>query len=659
MTVKAKDVPKTNEQIETYLRLGWALTPAKGKEAINVGWGNDRLTQGEAETHVANGGTLGIVMGPASGVIDVEGDDEDAETTIEKLFQGETPPTPSFQSSRGIHRLFKYDPVLEGIDKAKAKSDRRGKVTVNGIEFRLGVNGKQIMSLAPPSTTDGFTRHWLSGLSPDDVEPAPLPQAIIDRLLSGRKHERNGRATATDFGKLLKGVSEGERERAAKKIIGKGLAGIDAGNEITATLIRVGVYAWNTQNRPPWERKSLDRLFNSLLASEREKRKTPDLYLTIEPWPKPVSGAALLRDLESYFLSRLVLPEGAPLILALWTLAAWGIDLWARFPHIILTSPQRRAGKTRTLEVMRFVVPKGLLTSSISAPALYRLVEKDAPTLLADECQSLSKGKTENAQALKELLQAGIEKDSVAVRCVGEDHTPKAFHVYGPKVLAMVGPPDETLVDRCIEIQMHRKRPNEKIKRWRSVEVRKAGTTLARKAMCWVEDNREMLAHLYDRIPVLQLENDRLAELLQPLRTVLTAADKRRLPTLEQSARRLDKVDIDDQPVELRLIAAVREVLEGDEWKGITFVSTQSLADELKKLPEAGWNLTARSLGCRLRRFNLRSEHKKDKTCRGFKTKALLDIAERYTPKNQTSETSETSKRPKRPDRKPRKNKGL
>ena len=201
----APDTP--NGLIDIYLGLDWALTPAEGKRAINQDWGDDRLTRQAAEVHLANGGTIGVVLGSASGTLDVECDDDDGEVKIKKVFGGRIPATPTFQSRRGPHRLFRYSPVFDKIDKAEVKID--------GVEFRLGGSGAA-MSLIPPSKTNGVVREWLPGLSPADVELAPLPQAVIKRLLLGQKGvgKQNGKPADGEI------IPEGSRNDALTSLAG-------------------------------------------------------------------------------------------------------------------------------------------------------------------------------------------------------------------------------------------------------------------------------------------------------------------------------------------------------------------------------------------------------------------------------------------------------
>lgn len=155
---------------------------------------------------------LGLLLGPRSGVIDLEYDSPKGKDDLEKLFDGvKLPATPTFQSPRGKHHLFHKDDRLEQLGKAV--------IHFGKLEIRLGAGGKAAQTLLPPSETSGFKRHWIR--APRAGKMARLPDVVIDRLLEGQKRKgkasHNGRATAADFAGLLQGVPKGSREPAAKR----------------------------------------------------------------------------------------------------------------------------------------------------------------------------------------------------------------------------------------------------------------------------------------------------------------------------------------------------------------------------------------------------------------------------------------------------------
>ena len=117
---------------------------------------------------------VGIRLGKASGIIDIEVDSEDDAREFARLFEGCPPDvTTAFRSARGPHRLYAYHDDLEATGAAV--------VDYHGLEVRIGANGKGAHSLFPPSAG----REWLVGL--DECPPAPLPELVRQRILDASR----------------------------------------------------------------------------------------------------------------------------------------------------------------------------------------------------------------------------------------------------------------------------------------------------------------------------------------------------------------------------------------------------------------------------------------------------------------------------------------
>jgi len=115
---------------------------------------------------------VGLLLGPKSGVIDVEIDGPEAQEVWNNLGLGEVE-TPTYTAGRGPHRLFRWQ---DGLPPVQVKK-------VMGLEVRLGNGGKASQSVMPPSTHHtGKSYQWVPGLSPDDVELATLPERLFNLL---------------------------------------------------------------------------------------------------------------------------------------------------------------------------------------------------------------------------------------------------------------------------------------------------------------------------------------------------------------------------------------------------------------------------------------------------------------------------------------------
>ena len=71
-----------------------------------------------------------------------------------------------------------------------------------------------------------------------------------------------------------------------------------------------------------------------------------------EPWPEAVSGAAVLDSLKAKIEHYASLPEGGAEAVALWALYTWVFRAFAVSPYLMVTAPEREAGKTRVTEVV-------------------------------------------------------------------------------------------------------------------------------------------------------------------------------------------------------------------------------------------------------------------------------------------------------------------
>jgi hypothetical protein len=96
-------------------------------------------------------------------------------------------------------------------------------------------------------------------------------------------------------------------------------------------------------------------------------------------------GIALLDELVAVFSRHVILPRGAAEAVALWTFHSHAHDAAHISPILAVTSPEMRCGKTTLLEILQALTPNPILTCNVTAPAIFRLVDKFAPTLLIDE----------------------------------------------------------------------------------------------------------------------------------------------------------------------------------------------------------------------------------------------------------------------------------
>jgi len=143
----------------------------------------------------------------------------------------------------------------------------------------------------------------------------------------------------------------------------------------------------------------------------KEARKdidTNNLNLKIPaPWETSVNGVELLDDIVNTLNRFIVFPENAPQAIALWILFTYIYDVMRICPILLITSPEKRCGKTNTMILLMKLANKAIPASNISQSALFRTTEKYKPTLLVDEADTFLK----NNEDLQGILNSGHTKD--------------------------------------------------------------------------------------------------------------------------------------------------------------------------------------------------------------------------------------------------------
>lgn len=116
---------------------------------------------------------LAVRLGPQSGILDMELDGPTAAADLDDIIQiyGDVP-TVSYQSFRGIHRWYRWNPELT--------VHKRAVLYYRSIELRLGTEDKGAYSVAPPSLHESGTcvYRWLPGRAPWEIPIAEFPQHL-------------------------------------------------------------------------------------------------------------------------------------------------------------------------------------------------------------------------------------------------------------------------------------------------------------------------------------------------------------------------------------------------------------------------------------------------------------------------------------------------
>jgi hypothetical protein len=274
-----------------------------------------------------------------------------------------------------------------------------------------------------------------------------------------------------------------------------------------------------------------------------------------QPWPEPLDGATLLEAIAATYRRYLILPRGGADILALWTLHTHVHDAANVSPLLALQSPQKRCGKTTTLQILSGIASRALPCSNITPAAIFRTVERYRPTLILDEADTYLSPEHDD---LRGILNSGHTRTTAyVIRTVGDDHEPRRFCTWSPKAIALIGKLPDTLADRSITLQLQRKAPDETVERWR-IDHTVRLTDLWRMAHRWADDHHETLA---DADPdVADTFHDRAADNWRPLLAIAEASGGEWPKRARQAIEATEDLEADDKDLSGLLLRDLRDL---------------------------------------------------------------------------------------------------
>ena len=318
---------------------------------------------------------------------------------------------------------------------------------------------------------------------------------------------------------------------------------------------------------------------------------------------------------------------------AVWCAFALATEEFDYSPRLAFWSPEKRCGKSTILELLHHLLLNSRLTSNISAPALYRTIEKDETcTIIIDETDTIfgRYADKEKSEALRGIGNSGFKRGSTIIRCEGNNFEPKEFRVFCPVVLAGIGTTaiPETIADRSIMIEMRRKMPHESISEYESDEIDTVFGPIRLRLEKWVAENRH---HFRDTQPEFPAElNARARDVWKPLLKIAENIDEEwRLRIFNASKALSTKLDNpDDISLQLRLLSDCREVITEE------FTPTKDLLVRLYSLEESPWGsmaaFNASLMATLLRNYGISSQ--RTSTIRGYRKSDFYDAWNRYIP---------------------------
>ncbi len=375
---------------------------------------------------------------------------------------------------------------------------------------------------------------------------------------------------------------------------------------------------------------ALDRMVR---AEQRKSEDAAGFSLhDVEPWADEVDGDALLDNITQAVRRYLVLPPNGAEVIALWVITAHAFNGFQISPRLHIRSPEKRCGKTVALDVLECLTPRSIRTENITTAVLFRLVDGYQPTLLIDEVDSFLKDNEE----LRGALNAGHRRGGQMLRCEGDNNEVRAFKTFAPVALAGIGRLPGTLEDRSITIEMRRRKPTERVTRFRRDRASDLDE-LSSMAARWVADHEISLSAADPDTP--EALHDRAADNWRPLFAVADLAGGEWPQRARQIAVGLSGGDADQEAsVRVQLLMDMKAIFDADDCDQLpsAFICGQLAEMEDRPWPEwrQGKPITPRQLARQLEAFGIRpgSIRTETGTPKGYKKNVFKDAWSRYLP---------------------------
>lgn len=354
-----------------------------------------------------------------------------------------------------------------------------------------------------------------------------------------------------------------------------------------------------------------------------------------ELWPEPVDGAVLFEELSDTFRKYLALQPYQAETLALWSIFSYSFNASNIAPKLLIHSPEKRCGKTTLLDVLSELVWKPLLASNITPAVIFRVIENVGGTIMIDEADTFIRDNTE----LTGIINSGHRKKHAIVwRCDGDKNEPKTFSTWAPTVIAMIGKPKDTIVDRSIIITMRRKTAEEQVSRFIPHKAEAELKVLASKIARWCDDNFDDLCEAEPQMP--EGLNDRAADNWRPLLAIADLIGSDCSLLARKASIHLNQREIDEESTSISSLL-LSDIYDAFQMEKDNRIATDRLLGclwSIEDRPWADWNrgrpITAAQIARHLRPFGISPQKMRfgNSTIRGYERQQFEDAFTRYLP---------------------------
>ncbi len=355
-------------------------------------------------------------------------------------------------------------------------------------------------------------------------------------------------------------------------------------------------------------------------------------------------GAEILGQIEEFLREYVIFPnEEALTAVTLWAVHTWVVLHFHTSPRLAVLSAEKGSGKTRLLECLGKVCCNPRQMVSLSPAALFRIIDKEHPTILIDEVDTLFSNKPgASKEDLRGILNVGYKKGAKVDRCDGPEFNVKSFDVFTPVVLAGIGDLPDTIMSRSVIVRIKRRSSEECVSQYRERIVDVQTTKLREDLKKWTSTLTDIGTY-YPELPT-GIE-DRNAEVWEPLIAIADKADGEWPTKSRRAAKALIGLAQNDDSLSIGilLLGDIKKVFEEvseevSEEVHIDKLSTDDLLSRLNEKEESPWAdfcgkpLDAKNLAGLLKPYGIKSKtiRLNETTAKGYERASFADAWKRY-----------------------------
>lgn len=349
----------------------------------------------------------------------------------------------------------------------------------------------------------------------------------------------------------------------------------------------------------------------------------------LTPATNIIDADQLLNDIEKYISDHAILPDGASVAITLWCLTSYNINSFRIFPRLLITSPEKRCGKSTVLDLIESFSHKPLIVSNMTPATIFRLIDGEQPTLIIDEADTFVAG---GSSELTGIINSGHAKSRAFVtRCVGDSNEVKLFSTWSPMVLAAIGGLPSTIMDRSIVIPLKRKAKNQTSKRI-DVDLFANAKCEREKLLKWSIDNAKVIQQ--NPIEPPDLGNDRAIDNWLPMFTIAKQVSDNWFEKCEAAYKILNQHEIEPELSTL-LLKHIKEIFNNHNDNKISSADLVSKLIEDKDKPwcecKNGRAISQCHLAQMLKGYGIKPKGMRvGKSLRGYELKQFADTFDRY-----------------------------